>query len=90
MSLPYTGSSANESPDQDRDLSRTGYTSLSESGGNAGEELEQEDQHRVEASESASEGNESQREENETDDASESGYRFILCIMSCSKYERSL
>jgi hypothetical protein len=85
MSQPYTGSSGNESTDQDLDLSRTGSATLSESGGIGGEELEQEDQHRDEASESASEGNESQREEHETDDASESGDRFILCIMSFSK-----
>ena len=90
MSLPYTGSSANESPNQDGDRRRNRYTTLSESGGNTGEELEHEDQHRVGAKESASEGNTSQREENETDDASESGYRFILCIVSCCKYERSL
>jgi hypothetical protein len=85
MSWPDTGSSGNESIDQDLAVSRTGHASLSESGGFGGEELEQEDQHRDEASESASEGNESVREENETDDASESGDRFILCIMSISK-----
>ena len=90
MSLPYTGSSANESPDQDGDRSRTRYTSLSESGGNTGEELQQENQHRVEASESASEGNTSQTEQNETNAESESGYRFIIRIVSCSKYELSL
>ncbi len=52
--------------------------------------MEQEDQHLGDASESGSEGNESQREDNETDDASESGHRFKLCIMSSSLYERSL
>ncbi len=47
-------------------------------------------QHLGDASESGSEGHESQREDNETDDASESGHLFILCIMSSYLYERSL
>ncbi len=85
MSWPYTGSSGNEWIDHALDLSRTGHATLSESGGFGGEDIEQADQYRDEASESASEGNESVREENETDDASESGDRFILCLVSFSK-----